>query len=267
MRYKSVIFDAKDEMSVYSMDYEDVPERAHWGAGRRNYCILHYVTHGNGWFCGRAVRGGQGFYIHSGQMHEYHADKKEGWNYFWMIFSEGLAKKYVLPHIPIDENGIFSADFIGRLKLERARIFAVKKPMSSMQALSAFFSVLALHEGQAAISGSLPLAHIAGAKLFIENNMGRRLTVREVAQELCIDDRYLYNLFRKYEGMSVKAYIDRCRTDYARALMEQENLSISEIAHRMYFEDVCTFSKFFRAHTGISPSGYRRRSDAHKTAP
>ncbi len=256
--YRSVIFEPNDEMSVYSMGYEDVPERAHWGTGRRNYCILHYITHGKGYFCGNAVGKGQGFYIHSGQLHEYHADEKQGWNYFWMIFSEGLAKKYVLPHISIDENGIFSADFIGRLKLERTRIFASKKPMSSMEALSTFFSVMALHQEQAAISGSLPLAHVAGAKLFIENNAGRKLCVREVAQKLCIDDRYLYNLFRRYEGVSVKTYIDRCRTDYARTLLEKENMSISEIAHHMEFEDVCTFSKFFRLHTGVSPSEYRK---------
>jgi len=259
--YRSVIFDPNDEMSIYSMGYEDVPERAHWGAGHRNYCILHYVTRGKGWFCGREVRCGQGFYIHSGQLHEYHAHEQEGWNYFWMIFSEELAKRYVLPYVSIDENGIFPVDFIGRLKLERARIFASKKPMTSMEALSAFFSVMALHEEQAVISGSLPLAHVAGAKLFIENNIGRKLTVKEVAQKLCIDDRYLYNLFRKHEGISVKEYIDRCRMEYAQTLLGKGNMSISEIAHHMEFEDGCTFSKFFRLHTGISPSEYRRRGN------
>lgn len=259
--YRSVLFSAEDEMSVYSMGYEDVSERAHWGAGRRNYCILHYVTHGKGCFCGKEVRKGQGFYIHSGQLHEYHADEQDGWNYFWMIVSEGLAKKYVLPRIAMNADGIFSADFTGRLLTERARIFASKRPMYPMEALSMFFSVLALHEGQLNAGGGLPSAHVAAAKLFIENNMGRRLTVGEVAREVCIDDRYLYNLFRRCEGMSVKEYIDRRRIEYARSLMEAGGMSIGEIARRTGFEDGCTFSKFFRLHTGLSPSEYRKKRE------
>ena len=259
--YRSVLFCDGEEMSVYSMGYEDVPERAHWGAGRRNYCILHYVTHGKGYFCGKEVGKGQGFYIHSGQFHEYHADEKEGWNYFWMIFSEGLAKKYVLPNISMNADGIFSADFSGRILAERARVFASKKPMYPMKALSVFFTVMALHEGQPGATGSLPSAHVAAAKLFIENNMGRRLTVQDVAQEVCVDDRYLYNLFRRYEKVSVKAYIDRRRMEYARLLMEAGGMSIGEIACRMGFEDVCAFSKFFRMHAGMSPSEYRKNKE------
>jgi hypothetical protein len=68
--YRSAAQLYEDPAAVYSMGYEDHPERARWGPGQRNYCILHYVTRGKGLFNGREVHAGQGFYIHAGQMHE-----------------------------------------------------------------------------------------------------------------------------------------------------------------------------------------------------
>jgi AraC-like DNA-binding protein len=178
-----------------------------------------------------------------------------------MIFSEELAKKYVLPNIEMNDHGIFEADFVGRLLLERQRIFAHKRPMQMMEALSIFFSILSMHEKQQPMDGSLPRSHIAGAKLLIENSFGKRLTVREIAAELCIDDRYLYNLFKKYEGLSIKEYIDRRTTENACSLMAAGTLSITRIAHTLGFDDVCTFSKFFKKRMGVSPAAYLRQKE------
>ncbi len=258
--YRSVIYPPQEKLFLYSMGYEDKSERAHWGPGARNYCILHYVTHGKGWFCKKEVHRGQGFYIHAAQIHEYHADEKDGWNYFWMILSEDLAKQYVLPHITIDENGIFEADFIEKLLLEKQRIFSCSRPMQHMESLSAFFAVMALHEKPPTIGTGLPASHIRSAKVLIENSFGKRLTVKEVARELYIDDRYLYNLFRKYEGISPKEYIDRHTTENACMLLTTSDMSITAVAQRLGFDDVCTFSKFFRKRVGISPLIYRRKN-------
>lgn len=257
--YRSAAQPADDPAAVYSMGYEAQPERARWGPGQRNYCILHYVTQGKGLFNGREVHAGQGFYIHAGQMHEYHADAREGWNYFWMILSEELAKKYVLPYVEMDEDGIFRAEFAGRLAVERQRIFAEKRPLGRMEALSIFFSVMSMHEKSRQTGGGVPLAHLSSAKVLIENSFGRRLTVKEVAHEIAIDDRYLYNLFVKYERISPKEYIDRCAVNNACALLTGSGMNISEIAAQLGFEDVCTFSKFFKKRTGFSPTGYRMK--------
>ena len=257
--YRSVICRPFDAAAVYSMGYEDRPERARWGPGRRNYCIVHYVTSGKGRFNGHEVCAEQGFYIRAGQMHEYHADAKEGWNYFWMILTEELAKQYVLPYIDVNENGIFRAEFAGRLPVERQRIFAEKRPMQHLEALSIFFSVMAMHEKGRRNEASAALAHLNGAKTLIENSFGRRMTVREVAREIAIDDRYLYNLFIRYEGVPPKEYIDRCTVNNACALLRGSGMSVTEIAGRLGFDDVCTFSRFFSRRTGVSPTQYRMK--------
>lgn len=257
--YRSVTAPAHEAACLRSMGYEYNPEMAHWGPCRRGNCYLHYITRGKGWFCGSEVRAGEGFYIHAGQMHEYHADAQDGWNYLWISLSEELAKQYVLPYIDMDERGIFRADYAVRLPLERQKIFAEKRPMKHLEALSVFFSILAMHEAERQPSGSLPLAHLSRAKAVIENRFACRMTVGEVAREIAVDDRYLYNLFRKYEGISVKEYIDRCTINNACALLSGSDMSVSQIARGLGFDDVYAFSRFFRKRTGVSPTGYRAR--------
>ncbi len=259
--YRSVIYRPEDGLFLRSMGYEDRPEYACWGPGCRDYCILHYVTSGRGYFCGREVCAGEGFYIHSGQLHEYHSDEREGWNYFWMILSEGLAKQYVLPNIRMDADGVFRAGFTGRLQAERQRFFAGKRPFQHMEALSVFFSVMALHEAGRPASVSLPQAHLDGAKLLIDSRFGRRMTVKEVAREISIDDRYLYNLFVQHEGISPKAYIDRQTAAVACRLLTGTAMSVTEIAEQLGFDDVCAFSRFFRKKTGMPPGEYRRKTE------
>lgn len=259
--YRSVMYRPEEKNFLYSMGYEYDSAQAHWGPCRRNYCILHYVTRGKGYFCGREVRRGEGFYIHADQLHEYHADEQDGWNYFWMTLSEGLAKEYVLPNVRMNEHGIFRADFASRLQAERQRIFAEKKPLGHMEALSVFFSVMSLHEESAPPAVSVPMAHLNGAKVLIDGSFGRRLTVREVAREICIDDRYLYNLFMQHEGISPKAYIDRQTVNNACSLLTGTGLSVTEIAARLGFDDVCAFSRFFRKKTGMSPTDCRRKAE------
>ena len=260
--YRSVMYPSQGGLFLYSMGYEDKSKLAHWGPGARNYCILHYVTHGKGWFCGKEVRRGQGFYIHADQFHEYHADEKDGWNYFWMIFSEDLAKQYVLPYISMDENGIFEADFVEKLLLERSKIFSCRRPIPHLESLGIFFGIMALHEKRQPVGVGISASHIRSAKVLIENSFGKRLSVKEVARQLYIDDRYLYNLFKKYEGISPKEYIDRHTTENACILLTDSDMSITAVAQRLGFDDVCTFSKFFRNRTGISPLIYRRKNRA-----
>ena len=255
--YRSVLHLPDERFFLYSIGYEDQPSMAHWGPGRRHYCILHYIIRGEGWFGGRKLRAGQGFYIHADQMHEYHADAQNGWHYFWMILSVDLANQYVLPYLTMDQDGVFEADFTGRLLLERPRYFASHQPLEHMEALSIFFSVMALHASHHKISPNLPLSHLNNAKVLIENRFGRRLTVRDVAREIGVDDRYLYNLFIRYEGISPKECISRCITSHACRMLMDTSLSITEIAEALGFDDVCTFSKFFRKRTGKPPTHYR----------
>ena len=105
--------------------------------------------------------------------------------------------------------------------------------------------------------GSPPLQHVKNAKSYIEYNFDKKITVGDVAATVHVDERYLYNLFIKYEGVSPKEYINRQRYAMACRLLTGTALTVSEIAYATGFADVCTFSRFFAKGMGMSPTKYR----------
>ena len=138
-------------------------------------------------------------------------------------------------------------------------LFQEHSEFTHVQALGVFFQLMTLH-GEAAIGvNAVSAAHVQKAKAYIESNFHRDITVREVAEQIHIDERYLYNLFVRYEGSSPKQYISQLRIALACDLLSSTSFSVSEIARSVGMADVCTFSRFFSGRLGISPTGYREQ--------
>ncbi len=258
-KYLTVTYHAQDSLFVKCLGYEDLSEEAHWGPGYRTNCILHYVLHGKGYYNGNLVKENQGFFIENQQFQEYHSDTEEPWTYFWIMFSEEMAKKYVLPVLKPDSRQIFDYSFASRLQKLCKDFLSKASCFSHIRALEFLFGLLALQESHNANRSGLSLQHVENAKLLIEQNIHRKLTVKEIAADLHVDDRYLYNLFIRYEGISLKEYISRQKCDMACQLLAHTDLTISEIAGSTGFDEVCTFSKFFASREGLSPSSYRQK--------
>lgn len=248
---------SEDAFFVRSMGYESNPSSTHWGPGIREYGILHYVTEGKGYFNGHPVGENQGFYIAPSQVHEYHSSQENPWSYFWIVVSQDMAEKYVLPYITMNEEQIFSFPFKQQLtemiqsKLRKDTI------LHHIEALAFFFSVISLHEEKPKTSAGMMAYHVENAKTFIENNCHKKITVTDVAEAIHIDDRYLYNLFVRIENTTPKQYIDSQKIFSAKRLLTYTRLPITEVAHAAGFDDVCMFSKFFKKRTGVSPTEYR----------
>jgi two-component system response regulator YesN len=129
--------------------------------------------------------------------------------------------------------------------------------LSNTQALSYFFKLISLHDSFAELQPHTSIQHVTKAKLYIENNFNKNITVRDVAREIFVNERYLYNLFMKYEKISIKDYINLQRYSHARELLSNTNLAISDIAQSVGYHDVFAFSKFFAKQAGLSPTKYR----------
>ena len=256
-KYLPVTFQATDDLYIKCMGYEEISELAHWGPGYREHCILHYVVRGSGFFNGHQVFENQGFFISDNQLHEYHSDTDNPWNYFWLIFSSELAEKYVYPLIKMNSDNIFTFPFKGALLNLCQNIFHEYTCLSNMQALSYFFKLMSLHESLAELQPRTSFQHVTKAKLYIENNFNKNITVRDVAREIFVNERYLYNLFMKYEKVSIKDYINLQRYSHACELLSNTQLAINEIAHSVGYHDVFAFSKFFTKQGGLSPTKYR----------
>lgn len=99
---------------------------------------------------------------------------------------------------------------------------------------------------------------IAQIKNYIVKNYHNPITVADISEQLQMNPVYCGALFKKYLNCSIPYYINRIRIQQAITLMENTNLSISEIAYRVGFNDIYYFSKTFKKHKNLSPSDYKR---------
>jgi AraC family transcriptional regulator, positive regulator of tynA and feaB len=87
------------------------------------------------------------------------------------------------------------------------------------------------------------------------------LDAAELAAALSMSRRTLYAMFRTYD-MTPAGLIDEVRMDRCRQILgdpEQRDRGIAEIALEHGFPDATSFSRWFKARSGMSPSDYRRK--------
>ena len=79
------------------------------------------------------------------------------------------------------------------------------------------------------------------------------------ANELTITPDYLSRIVKRVSGRTVVDYINQMLVMEAAFLLRTSQLSISQIADRLRFADLPSFSKFFSRLKGMSPRKYRER--------
>lgn len=83
---------------------------------------------------------------------------------------------------------------------------------------------------------------------------------REVAfyaDRLCISTRYLSTIIRSVAHSTAKEFIDRSVVLEIKMLLGSMELSVQEIAYRLHFPDQSYLGRFFKKHTGVSPTEFR----------
>jgi len=89
---------------------------------------------------------------------------------------------------------------------------------------------------------------------------GVSCTERDVsyyAKRLHVSSKYLSATVKRVTGHSVSSYIDRHTIPIMKNYLEDERLSLTQIAERMNFTTLSYFSRYCKKHLGMSPSEYR----------
>lgn len=83
-------------------------------------------------------------------------------------------------------------------------------------------------------------------------------SVNYYAESLNVSPKYLSATIKRLTGHSVTSYIDRATVPILKNFLEDERLSLTQIAERMNFASLSYFSRYCTKHLGMSPSDYRR---------
>ena len=94
---------------------------------------------------------------------------------------------------------------------------------------------------------------------YIENNLSDPgLSIGKLADIFSFNKKYLSALFSKNMPLKFTEYLAKIRIEYAVKLIENQKLSVSELASKCGFTDPFYFSKIFKKITGTSPSKYQK---------
>lgn len=102
-------------------------------------------------------------------------------------------------------------------------------------------------------SEMLLIKHIKG---YADTNLVFDIRLSDVAHLFHYNEQYLGRLFKKETGMSFSEYINYKRVECAAEYLKKD-MSITDIASCVGFQNVTYFNRIFKRYMGITPTEYR----------
>ena len=91
----------------------------------------------------------------------------------------------------------------------------------------------------------------------VEQHFKTLHTVADYAELMHKSPKTLSNLFSKVGGKTPLQYIQERKMLEARRWLHHTDKSIKEVAYDLGFEDLQSFSRFFKKHQGVSPTQFK----------
>jgi transcriptional regulator GlxA family with amidase domain len=111
-----------------------------------------------------------------------------------------------------------------------------------------------------------PIKAVTGVRRLLAQNIEEIPSLTELAEAVGMDRFRLSRTFRKYVGMSVRAYVRELRLKRACELLAMSRSSITTTSFECGFYDLPHFDRAFRGRFGITPTEYRRQHAKVQTA-
>lgn len=96
------------------------------------------------------------------------------------------------------------------------------------------------------------------AKKFIYENIDKKITIKDICNEIGCSKTTLISSYKKEFGTTVNEAITTAKLEKAKKLLSAGIMSINEVSLATGFYDQSYFSKVFSGEYGISPSEYKK---------
>ena len=106
--------------------------------------------------------------------------------------------------------------------------------------------------------GGLPAARLKRVLEYIDANLGKNITLSELANVVDMSLYYFAVLFRQSTGVSPHRYVLHQRVERAKGLLRNPKLSVLDVSINVGFEHQNNFARAFRRVIGVSPTQFRR---------
>jgi YesN/AraC family two-component response regulator len=95
-------------------------------------------------------------------------------------------------------------------------------------------------------------------KQFIEETISDNMSVEQIAGQFHFSSAHLGKMFKGSTGSTLLEYITERKMRKSCALLEDTEITVSQIASQVGYTNVKSFSRVFKATHGVTPSEYRK---------
>lgn len=133
------------------------------------------------------------------------------------------------------------------LAVARDLVVYLKRPGGQSQFSQCLHSQMTLHTG------------IRQLQEWILGNLDRPLSLAVLSARAAMSPRNLGRVFRREAGCSPAEFVERCRIERARQLLEEGQAPLKQVALRCGFSSDDHLRRVFHRHLGVTPRAYRER--------
>ena len=92
---------------------------------------------------------------------------------------------------------------------------------------------------------------------YVDMNYSKKMSIQDMSDFVGLDRKYLHRIFKENLNKSPQEYLISYRINKACSLIKNTELSISNIAMSVGYNDLFHFSRIFKKVMNMSPSDYR----------
>jgi two-component system response regulator YesN len=94
---------------------------------------------------------------------------------------------------------------------------------------------------------------------YFEKNYAEDLSLDIVAEKLMISGGYLSTYFKEKTGINFSDYLNTLRMDKAKQFLRDPRLSVQNVAKKVGYYNMNSFTRMFKKTVGMTPGDYRKR--------
>lgn len=141
------------------------------------------------------------------------------------------------------------------------RYFRMKSDLGIGSANAAFMELLFYWHRRIHDSTTEKIPHhndILEAELYINQHIEEKLSVADIAKKYNFSEKHFRYLFARIVGCTPKKYIERVKLERVYTLLKSTNLTVTQIADRLGFNNSHHLANAFKNAYNISPSECRK---------
>lgn len=84
---------------------------------------------------------------------------------------------------------------------------------------------------------------------YIQQNFTGKISLREFGEQFHLSEKYISRYFKEHFHITLSQYVAYLRLEYAKQLLQDTDISVTEVAMRSGYQNISYFIRSFKKHT------------------